>query len=144
MHIEWKKITLEDIELLVTKDLEYNIFEFTENLGKGNKDRALKIFRDLMEDKKIAPGLLSMISNHFRRLFYASITKSSTEDIANYLGIKDFAVKKLQEQTRRFTPVMLKNILQKCEETDSLVKTGNLQYNTAIKILVDYILTVAK
>lgn len=137
-------ITKADVENLVTKDLEYNVFEFTESLGKGNKERALVIFNSMMEDKKSAPMVLNLISAHFRRLFYVAITKLSLEDIASYLSIKTFAVKKLYEQSRQFSPVVLKDIVEKCEELDSGIKTGIYNYNSATNYLVNFILVNSK
>lgn len=137
-------IKKEDVENLVTKDLEYNVFEFTESLGKGNKERALVIFNSMMDDKKSAPMVLNLISAHFRRLFYVAITKLSLEEIANYLAIKTFAVKKLYEQSRQFSPVILKNIVEKCEELDSGIKTGVYNYNSATNYLVNFILANSK
>lgn len=134
------EITSLDVENLVQKDLEYNIFEFTENICKGNKQKALQIFEDLINDKKNYNMVLPLIENHFRRLFYVSVTKLPIEELASHLGIKEFAVKKIFEQTHRFSPITLKNILQKCEEIDAQIKTGMLQYVSATTNLVNYIL----
>ena len=137
-------ITSKDVEEMVVKDLEYNIFEFTENLGKGNKEKALKIFKDLMFDKKASSSVLSLIQNHFRRLFYVAVTKLPIEEIASYLKIKEFAVKKLYEQTKSFSPVILKNIIEMCENIDAKIKTGEIPYNSGVTNLVNFILISAK
>lgn len=134
-------ITVEDVEKLVSKDLEFNIFEFTESLGKGDKEKALVIYNYMMDDKKSAPMVLNLIANHFRRLFYVAISKLTLEEIASYLAIKPFAVKKLYEQSKKFSPVVLKNIVEKCEELDTGIKTGTYNYNSATDYLVDYILS---
>lgn len=133
-----------DIELLVTKDLEYNIFEFTESLGKGDKTKALKIYNDLMQDKKLAPTILNLISSHFRRLFYVAITKLSLEEISGYLKIKPYAVKKLYEQSVKFSPIVLKNIVEQCEKLDTGIKTGEYNYFSATNYLINFILASGK
>lgn len=139
-----QEIKKEDIQLLVNKDLEYNIFEFAESLGKGNKVKAYQIFEDLINDKKTESSVLSLIQNHFRRLFYVSISRLNNQEIAQYLGIKEFAVKKLKEQVVKFSPIILKNIVQQCEIIDNNIKNGESLYLTSVKNLVNYILINVK
>lgn len=138
------EITSEDIDNMVVKDLEYNVFELTENLAKGNKGRAIKIFNDMLEDKKQNTSILPLIGNHFRRLFYVSITKMPIDEISSYLGVKPFAVKKLMEQTVRFSPKTLKEIVEKIESIESGFKTGKLSYELSIKYLFNFILDSVK
>ena len=64
----------DDVKLLVNKELEYSVFELTENLSSGNAEATYQILNEMLADKKIAPSVFSLIQNHFRRMFFASIT----------------------------------------------------------------------
>lgn len=136
-----REITKQDVELLVTKDLEYGIFELTECLGRGDAKRSLQIVDDLMKETKTAQSVLGMIQNYFRRMFYCAITPGTNLQIANALGIKEWAVVKAKQTASLFTKAKLKDIVQLCGDLDHQVRTGKIQYKMAVDNLIFNILT---
>lgn len=134
------EITEQDVESLVVKDIEYSIFELTESIGTKNKVRAMQIFNDLMNDKKQMTSVLQLIANHFRRLFYVSVTKDTNEQIGAYLGIKPYAVKKLKEQQVNFSPKLLMVIVRDCNQIDVDTKTGKVNYATSMNLFMTKLL----
>jgi len=84
--------------------------------------------------------ILNLIYNHIRRLFYVKISKEDFKTTANMLDIKEFAVKKLSEQAKNISAKKLKEVLQKCFETDYNIKSGNLDLISGIYNLVFLIL----
>ena len=131
----------EDVEKLVVKDIEYSIFELAESLGRKNKTKALNIFNDLINDKKQSSSVLQLIANHFRRLFYVSVSKDTNEQIGEYLGIKPYAVKKLKEQQLNFSPKKLMEIIRECEEIDVASKTGKVNYYSSMNLFMTKLLS---
>ena len=136
-----REIVDDDIKLLVSKDLEYSVFELTENLGGGDDQKTLQILDEMMSDKKTAPSVFSLIQNYFRRMFYASITPKTNLQIADELGVKEYSIKKAKEQSTMFSKVTLKNILNLCGDLDYKIKTSQIGYQNAVYYLVMYILT---
>ena len=134
------EITVQDVELLVQKDLEYSIYELTENLGIGNSQKALNILNDMMADKKVAPSVLGLIQSYYRRLFFCSITPKTNAQIGQDLGIKEFAVKKAKQTASLYSKIALKHILELCGDLDYKVKSGQMPYKNAADYLVMYIL----
>ena len=141
LNYSLSEITSEDIENLVIKDIEYNIFELAESLGQRKKEKAISIFNDLINDKKQSTSVLVLIANHFRRLFYVSVSKDTNEQIAEYLGVKPYAVKKLKEQQANFSPKILMQIVRDCEEIDVATKTGKMNYMTSMQIFMSKLLS---
>ena len=139
-YVGVREIEKSDVELLVSKELEYNVFELTENLGLGNKEKTLQIFEDMMNDKKAAPSVFSLIQNYYRRLFYASITAKTNAQIAQDLGVKEYAIKKAKETASLYSKIMLKQIVSLCDELDFKIKTSQIDYRNATYYLLLFIL----
>lgn len=135
------EIKSDDVDKLVIKDIEYNIYELAESLGTCKKEKAITIFNDLINDKKQSSSVLLLIANHFRRLFYVSVTKDTNEQIADYLGIKPYAVKKLKEQQVNFSPKVLMDIVRDCEEIDVATKTGKSNYISSMNLFMTKLLS---
>ena len=139
-----KEIGVQDVELLVSKDLEYGVFELTECIGKKDVNRSLQIVESLMQESKTSQIVFAMISNYFRRMFYSAITPKTNLQIAGLLGVKEWAVAKAKQTATYFTKGTLKNIMELCAELDYDIRTGKISYKKAVDYLVFYILTSKK
>ena len=51
----------------------------------------------IMYEKNIF-GIWSALYGHFRRMFYAKVSKMSNKEIAEHLGVKEFAIAKAKAQ----------------------------------------------
>ena len=131
-------ITKKMVDELVTKDIEYSVFELTEALSKKDGDKALKLLKLMEKDS----GVFSLISNHFRRLFYSSISDLTNGELAKLLGVKEFAIVKARQLARGFSKAQLKKINSMLEEFDYLVKSGKMLISNALHLLVFNIIYV--
>ncbi|HAJ77596.1 MAG TPA: DNA polymerase III subunit delta [Clostridiales bacterium] len=136
-----RQIVDEDVKLLVNKELEYSVFELTENLSLGKAEESYIILNEMLADKKIAPSVFLLIQNHFRRMFFSAITPKTNLQIADDLGVKEFAVKKAKIQSKNFSKVVLKDIVELCADLDFKIKTSQISYLNAVNYLVSYILS---
>ena len=97
-------VKTEDIEKITIKNLEFQIFELTENLGKKNAKLAFEILEELKSRKEGYKGVLGLIYNHFRRLLHISLNGNlSRSTIAGYLSVKEYAVSKAEQQLKYFS-----------------------------------------
>lgn len=131
-------ITTKMVNDLVTKDSEAVVFELTEALGKRNGDKAL----GLLEEFKKEQGLLGLITNHFRRLFYISISDLPDRELATQLGVKEFAITKQKQQAKNFSKMQLKKIFALLEKIDFMIKSGEMLSENALQYLVLSILYI--
>ena len=95
-------VTENDVKEIVTKSVDFQIYELTEALAKKNSIKVYEILDVLKAKKDSYRTLISLIYNHFRRLFHVSITKSNRSELSSLLGVKEFAVSKLSEQAKLF------------------------------------------
>lgn len=131
-------LTKKMVDELVSKDSEAVIFELTEALGKRNGDKAMS----LIEEFKKEQGLLGLITNHFRRLFFISISDLPDKELATLLGVKEFAVVKQRSQVKNFSKMQLKKIYALLEKVDFMIKSGAMLAENALQYLALSILYI--
>ena len=117
---------------------EYMVFELTESLGAKKTSRAIELLNLMLKQQ----GLLALITNHFRRLFFISISDQDNKTLANLLGVKEYAVAKMRTQVKNFSKVQLKKIYSLLEEVDYMIKSGAMLQDTALNYLVFSILNI--
>lgn len=128
------EIDINAVKQLVAPDEEYQIYELTEALGNRNKNKSIKLLSLMLEKKETA--LVSLISNHFRRVAFCSLSDYSNDELAEMFEVKPFAILKARNQSKFFSKVQLKNILALLEEVDFMIKSGKMQAENATYFLV--------
>ncbi|MBR2870704.1 MAG: DNA polymerase III subunit delta [Clostridia bacterium] len=121
-----KVITIEDVELLVTKDTEYKIFEMTDYIGKKDFDKAITIIHEMLGKGETLPRILVSVYNYFRKLLHVAISQNTDVELAKMLGTKDFVVRKTRQQAKAFKKKSLKMAVDMLADTDYLIKTGTV------------------
>lgn len=134
-----KIVKAEDIELLVRSRIETDIFKTIDAIADKNKKQALNLLHKHLEKGDSPLYLLSMINYQFRNLL---IVKDLIEKHKPYniilkrSGLHPFVVKKSYYQSQKFTFQELKKIFQKIFETDLNIKTGQIQPEIALDLLI--------
>lgn len=136
--LDSENITKESVDKLVNKDIEFSVFELTEALSKKDGDKAIRLLKLMEKDQ----GVFALISNQFRRLFYASISDLTNAELAGLLGVKEFAIVKARQLAKGFSKAQLKKICSLLEEMDYAVKSGAMLQTNALYLLVFNILYV--
>lgn len=137
------QIENKDIEEIVTRTIEYQVFELTEALAKKNNVKVYSILGDMKSKKDEYKMLPALIFAHFRRLFHIALNASTTNaDLAKMLGVKEFAVKMSQNQAKMFSKSALKKINSLCADIDYDLKQSNISIENAVDLIVLTILNV--
>ena len=134
-----QKIKREDVELLVRPKIETDIFKTIDAISEKKKSRALFLLHQHLEKGDAPLYLLVMINFQFRNLLEIKdlIEKNLPYyKIINKSKLHPFVVKKSYQQAQRFTLQQLKKIYQKIFETDLNIKTGKMEPETAIDLLI--------
>ena len=132
-------ITKKMVETTVNKEVEYTVFELTEALGQKNSDKALELVKLMEKDV----STLSLITNHFRRLFFIAISgDSDNASLASLLGVKEYAIVKAKGQIKNFSKMQLKKIYALLEKVDYYIKSGQMLALNALYYLVFSILYI--
>lgn len=134
-----KIVGVEDIELLVRSKIETDIFKTIDAIADKNKKQALNLLHKHLEKGDSPLYLLSMINYQFRNLL---IVKDFIEKHKPYnvilkkSGLHPFVVKKTYYQSQKFSFQELKKIYQKIFKVDLDIKTGRIQPEIALDLLI--------
>lgn len=80
--------------------------------------------------------LVPLIYGHFRRLFYVAVSSVSKSELGQMLGVKDYAITIAYKQSKMFTKLQLKNIINIMEQLDFELKTSAISNDLAVDYLV--------
>jgi DNA polymerase-3 subunit delta len=134
---EDKVITPADIDLLVPRSLEDNIFDLMDSIIKNNKKRIFEIYNDLLLKKEEPIKIIVMVANQFRLIYQTKILmkKGYTEkDIASLYGIHPYRVKLAGINSHKYSDDLLKGYLLKLSELDIKIKTGQIDKNIGLEL----------
>lgn len=121
-------VEIKDVDLLVKPEIETDIFKTIEALALGDKKKALQLVHEHLEKGDNPLYLLSMINFQFRNLL---IIKETGE-----LSGHPYFVKKTAFLAKNFTCGALREIYRKIFEADLKIKTGQIDPQTAIDLLI--------
>jgi len=131
-YTKTKKITAEDVEILVSPKMETDIFKTIDSLASKNKKQALELLHKHLEKGDSPLYLLAMINFQFRNLL---MVKSPQFHLAK-LNLHPFVIRKSIQQARKFSLEELKKIYQKIFRVDLAIKTGKVDPETALDLLI--------
>ncbi|MBR2322053.1 MAG: DNA polymerase III subunit delta [Clostridia bacterium] len=126
------EISKEHVELLVNKDTDFEVYEFTEAVATKNFDKSFEILSELAQKSQDKQRLFISIYYHFRRLLHACLSKGTIKELAESLGVKEFVAKKAREQAGKFKAKRLKQICDKLSYYDGAFKSGEISVDTAL------------
>ena len=135
---ESQMITKEAVEKSVNKEIEFVIYELTEALSHKDGNRAIELLHLMEKDV----GTLSLMTNHFRRVFFAGVSDGTNAEIAKELGVKEYAITKAKQAAKNFSKVSLKKIFELLEEVDYSMKSGKMSQTNCLYYLVFSILSI--
>ncbi|CAD7359608.1 MULTISPECIES: DNA polymerase III subunit delta [Staphylococcus] len=135
-------INKNDIQMIVNRSLEQNVFLLTEYIQKGQKDKAIQLIKDLIQLKEEPIKLLALITSNYRLYYQTKILSQkgySGQQIAKTVGAHPYRVKLALNQVKRYQLESLLSIIDRCAETDYKLKSS---YMDKVLILELFILSL--
>ncbi|MFA6190493.1 MAG: DNA polymerase III subunit delta [Candidatus Staskawiczbacteria bacterium] len=141
----YKKGTIvlkENVELLVKPNIDNDIFKTIDALASKNKKLALSLLHKHMDGGDFPLYLLSMIAYQFRNLLIIKDLSAQGGPASGWQkksGLHPFVIQKSSYLCSQFSMVELKKIYQKIFQIDLNIKTGKIEAETAIDLLISEI-----
>lgn len=132
-------VAKEDIDAVCTKSLELRVFDLVDAMAVKNAQLALEIYRNLIQRKESPIMVLAMLYRQFRMIYQCKIlaeTGISQREIAAKTGLRDFMVRGSLKQGGRFSIVALKTALLECLQTDVEIKSGKINGELAVELIL--------
>lgn len=130
-----KKIELRDVELLVKPKIETDIFKTIDAISLKNKKLAINLIHKHLQIGDNPLYLLSMINFQFRNIFEVKDLMEKKKPLA-LSSLHPYLIKKSSQQARKFTLPELKKIYRKLFEVDYKIKTGKIEPQLGLDLLI--------
>ena len=134
------EVTEEDVINLTTKELEQDIFSFTNAIMEKNKKKAIEVYRNLVATNKFEPvQLLITSSNNLKDCYLVKLLMEKNykqNQIAESLGVSPGRAYYLMRDARSLDKERAAELIQKFAELDFKIKTGQIESNTGLEFLL--------
>lgn len=134
-----KKITEENIEKLSVSNLNVKIFDLTDAITAGNRQKAFKVLKDLIDSGENELYILSMIEWQMRNVAQIYDLKNMSEkEIALKLKMNPFVVKKNLFGVKKISDdSTIRNYYNQILSTENDIKTGAKEPQVALELLIN-------
>lgn len=134
-----EEITIEDIDHICTMQVTNQIFPMIDAVGAKNRERALKLYYDLLALREKPMSVLFLLSRHFNILLQVKEQDEKhvpKELVAKKIGIPPFTVRKYGSQAAKFKKEQLVAAVSACISSEEAVKTGRIGEQLAVELLL--------
>jgi DNA polymerase-3 subunit delta len=135
-----RAVNEDDVRALIADVRQGDVFEMVDAIGYGDGEKAMMMLRRLLEPGT-ALSLFGMIVRQFRLLIQVrelldENSGRSPEEMASEIGVHPYPIKKITPQAKYFTLTQLKGIYLHLSELDQAIKTGKLNEELALDLLI--------
>ena len=133
------QVTDDAVSQVLNGDMDTFIFNLLDAVSGGQKDRAFGLLYNILNSGRDVFSIVSMLVNQFELMLEVAQFKEeglNLPQIAEIMKGSEFRIKKAMGYTEKFTVNKLKEILSQLYEVDRNIKTGLLEPNLALEILI--------
>lgn len=135
-----RPIGLSEIKESAIHSRVYTIFELMDHISSKDRDKSVSVLCRFLEEegRDAAFGIIGMLNRQMRLLFEAgSILESGggQADVAKKIKVPPFLVKKIVQQSKKWTLDELERGLHLLHDADGLLKTGS-QTDLVLEMLI--------
>lgn len=132
-------IDVTDVEAISVKQISSHIFDMMEAIGLKQQKRALNLYYELLALKVSPFQILALLGRQFNILLQLKEMKQKgypEKEMAQKVGVPPFTIRKYLDQTTRFEKAELRQALTECVQADEDIKTGRMDSQLAIELLI--------
>ena len=129
----------EDIDAVISPELENKIFEMVAAIARGDKKTALGCYTDLILLKEAPMRILYMVLRQYRILQIIYDMRShgcSPDETAQTAGIPKFFLGRYEQQLRGYTADMLEACMDRCLSAETAIKTGQIGDRLGVETMI--------
>lgn len=135
-----KKISKENIELLVDKTLEESVFDLIDTVVRGRTKRAHKMYDELLLTDIDAYKFIGLMSWQLHNLLVVKTNDNMPDGkLASRAGMAPFVVSKTRRLSANLSLSQIKQMIGHVLSADSDIKQTRADSDSRIKLLIDQI-----
>ncbi|MCP4538037.1 MAG: DNA polymerase III subunit delta [Chloroflexi bacterium] len=134
-----RPITPADVDALVPYAQTAIVFDMVDALGRRDGRTASQTLHSLLDAGEHPMGLLAMVARQFRLLIQVKELKTqglTSQQAAKTLKLHPFPTGKLYNQANHFSAEQLETVYRHLLDTDVDIKTGKIEPEVALDLLV--------
>lgn len=134
-----KFIDVKAIRLLVSKNLDENMYELLSAILNKEKTKAIQIYYDLLVTNVLPVQIIGYISNRVRDLIHTSLLLSrnyTTDMIAKHFKISDGRAYYMVRDAKRLNINELEKYLEQLSNLDFDIKSGNIDPRLGVELFL--------
>lgn len=137
-----KQVSMVDIEKISSTVEENDMFKFVDYVFVGDIQKAYSIMRNISNNTKNSILAMSLIARQISILLKILVMKRnrlSQEEMASFLMMHPFVVKKSIAQLKYYTYHELISLYDLCSDIDYRIKKGQIKDNIGLEVVVNKI-----
>ena len=134
-----KQVSEHDVEILCSQDAESKVYQMIDFIIAKQKEKAARMYHDLLENKESPIMINSCIMRQYNKLLLVKMAAADgAQDaaLAKIAGCPVWAVKNYKAQCRPYTAGQLKGIVERCNDMDYKLKTGQVMDTAALEVMI--------
>lgn len=134
------EIKKSDIDKLIIKSIESNIFKLVDDICEGKKDESFIILEEMLLNKIPEQYIMHMIIRQYRLLLHYKLLQKKSynyNEILNKMKLNKYVAYKLSNVSKKLSLEQINNYLEKCLEIDRKVKSGKIDKKIGLQILTN-------
>ncbi|MDE7403819.1 MAG: DNA polymerase III subunit delta, partial [Lachnospiraceae bacterium] len=132
-------ITEADIEEICTKRIGNHIFDMVSAIADKKQKQALELYYELLAQKEPPMRILFLIARQFNLLLQVKELKGKgyqNKAIGEKVGLPGFIAGKYVVQASRFKTREIRDAVEACVAAEEAIKTGRLNDNMSVEMLI--------
>ena len=133
------RVDLEIIQKVITKNVEDNVYEITNNILDNNQGKALSIYNDLVMHNEDPLRILGILVNKYREILHVKYLVSEGKDkadVARYYNASPGRAYYMMKNASSVKLDVVKKHLNKLEEIDYQIKSGQIDKRTGLELFI--------
>lgn len=123
-----KEITYDDIDNIVIKNFNDNVFSLIDAIMKKEKNKSINLYYDLLKNGEDENKILAMLCEQFRIIYNGRILLKENNNnynlVSEMLGIKSYRLQKVIESSYNYNNSDILKYLNLLDEIEIGIKTG--------------------
>ncbi|GAA0340971.1 DNA polymerase III subunit delta [Bacillus carboniphilus] len=136
---EQNRVSAEEVELLVSKSLETNIFSFVDKVVRKDTKQSFMILTDLLKQKEEPIKIVALLASQFRLIYQVKSYSQKgygQKQMASLIGAAPFRIQIASKQSALFEQHELYAIMQAFAQADYEMKTGKMEKELILELLL--------
>jgi len=136
---DMNRVDIETVKKVITKNVEDNVYEITNNILDNKRSRALEIYNDLVMHSEDPLRILGILVNKYREILHVKLLIASGKDktdVASYYRASPGRAFYMIKNASSVNMDIVKQHLKSLEKLDYQIKSGQIDKKIGLELFI--------